>query len=99
MHGDPASHVGNTVTASFAGVDGHLLMIGLDLEGIAVSTGAACDAGAAEPSAVLLALGHTEAAQASIRMSLCDTNTPAEIDEVLAVLPVLIARQRETRGS
>ena len=101
IHGDPVEHVGNTVTTAFPGADGHLLMIALDLDGIAVSTGAACDAGSAQPSAVLLALGHTDDAAASVRVSLSPRSTVADVDGLLEALPRLLARQRaaQQRGA
>ena len=99
VHGDPVRHVGNTITVAFDDVDGHLLMISLDLEGIAVSTGAACDAGAGEPSAVLRALGQEADARASIRLSVSLRTTDADIDTVLAKLPGIVARVRRARAS
>ena len=97
--GDGEHHVGNTITVSFPGGEGHLVMIGLDLEGIAVSTGAACDAGSAEPSAVLRALGHDEAAVGSIRISMGPSTSEADVDALLAALPPILARVREARAS
>jgi len=85
----------NTLSVEFAGVAGELLLEALDGEGIAVSAGAACHSGSVEPSAVLLAMGRTPAqARASLRFSVGPSNTPAEIDHVLALLPELVARVR-----
>jgi cysteine desulfurase len=88
-----AERLPNTCNVTFAGIDGDSLLIALDLEGIAVSTGAACNAGAAEPSHVLRAMGRTrEEAGSSIRFSLGSATTAAEIDEVLSVLPEIARR-------
>lgn len=88
---------GTTASLGFAGADGELVMEALDLEGIAVSTGAACSSGSTRPSPVLLALGLAEAeARLAVRFSLGPDNTPEEIDEVLAVLPALVARVRSS---
>lgn len=97
--GDGEHHVGNTITVSFPDCEGHLVMIGLDLEGIAVSTGAACDAGSAEPSAVLRALGHLDAAHGSIRISMGRPTTEADVERLLSALPPILARVREARAS
>ncbi|MGQ0721209.1 MAG: cysteine desulfurase family protein [Candidatus Eiseniibacteriota bacterium] len=88
-----AERLPNTSNVTFAGTDGESLAVALDLEGIAVSTGAACNAGAAEPSHVLRAMGRTrEAAGGSIRFSLGFATTAAEIEEVLSVLPAVTRR-------
>jgi cysteine desulfurase len=95
LHGDQERHVGNTVNAAFEGAPGELLCMALDLEGIAVSTGAACSAGTLEPSPVLLALGlPRERAAEAIRISLGPDNTAAEVDTLLSKLPAVIARVR-----
>src|SRR6185436_11028530 len=57
VNGQNAERLPNTSNVSFSGIDGHDLLVALDLEGFAVSTGAACHAGAAEPSHVILAMG------------------------------------------
>ena len=87
--------VPNTTNISFRGVEAEALLIALDLEGIAVSTGSACSSGTLEPSHVLRAMGLTpRRAQSSIRFSLGLGNTEAEVDRVLDVLPPLVARLR-----
>lgn len=92
-NGARASRLPNTSNVSFSGLDGETLLVSLDLEGVAVSTGAACNAGAAEPSHVLLAMGRShEDAAASLRFSLGRTTREADIDEALDVLARLIAR-------
>jgi cysteine desulfurase len=88
VNGWGAERLPNTSSITFAGLDGESLLIALDLEGVAVSTGAACTAGAAKPSHVLLAMGRSEAeASATIRFSLGFTTTSSEIEEVLRIVP------------
>lgn len=87
--------VPNTTNISFHGVEAEALLIALDLEGIAVSTGSACSSGTLEPSHVLRAMGLTpRRAQSSIRFSLGLGNTDDEIDRLVGVLPPLVARLR-----
>jgi len=95
LHGDPARHTGTTVNAGFAGCDGQLLLINLDLAGFAVATGAACSSGSLEPSPVLLGLGLApEAARSALRISVGKDNRDEDIDELLAALPELLAQVR-----
>jgi cysteine desulfurase len=71
----------------FDGTDGEALLIALDLEGIHVSTGAACASGSLRPSHVLLAMGLTSAqAQSTLRISMGRSTTEAELDQVVAAL-------------
>jgi cysteine desulfurase len=94
-NGSPGRVLCNTLNVEFEGADGEALLQALDLEGVAVSSGAACHSGSISPSAVLLALGRTpEQARASLRFSVGhDVNGP-QIDRVLALLPDLVARAR-----
>jgi cysteine desulfurase len=95
VNGSLQPRVGNTTNISFDGVEAESLLIALDLEGIAVSTGSACSSGTLEPSHVLRTMGlPTPRAQNSIRFSLGAGNTEAEIDRVLDVLPVLVEKLR-----
>jgi cysteine desulfurase len=72
----------------------------LDLDGVAVSTGAACTSGSIQPSPVLLAMGHSrERAREGVRFSLGPSTTDDEIDRVLAILPGIVARVRASVGS
>jgi cysteine desulfurase len=85
----------NTLNLGFPGASGEGLMMGLDLAGIAVSTGSACAAGSVEPSHVLLALGHdARAAKSAIRFSLGKDTSQQDIDRVLDVLPGIVERVR-----
>lgn len=95
VHGDRRARVANTVNVGFSGVPGDILTAALDLEGIAVSTGAACTSGTVEPSPVVLALGLPRARAAeAVRFSLGHDNDPTEVERVLRLLPVLVARIR-----
>lgn len=95
IHGEPEASGGNTVNVRFDGCDGELLLMNLDLEGIAVSTGAACSAGTLEPSPVLLALGLDPAvARGAVRISVGKDNTDAHVDRLLTVLPDIVGRVR-----
>lgn len=90
-----AARVPNTANISFDRVEAESLLIALDLEGIAVSTGSACSSGTLEPSHVLKAMGLPAGrTQSSIRFSLGRPTTDAEIDRVLDVLPGLVEKLR-----
>jgi cysteine desulfurase len=93
-----AARVPNTTNIAFDRVEAESLLIALDLEGIAVSTGSACSSGTLEPSHVLRAMGLPHGrVQSSIRFSLGWTTTTDEIDRVLAVLPAVVQRLRAVR--
>jgi cysteine desulfurase len=95
VHGADRPRAGGTINVAWAGARGESIVIALDLEGIACSTGAACTSGSVQPSPVLLALGHSpERAREAVRFSLGRTTTEAEIDRVLAVLPAIVERAR-----
>ncbi len=95
VNGDPTRRVPNTTNISFEGLQAESLLIALDLEGVAVSTGSACSSGTLEASHVLTAMGHSQTrARNSIRFSLGPTTTAAEIAFVADVLPRLVARLR-----
>jgi cysteine desulfurase len=95
VNGDPARRLPNTSNISFNGVEAESLLIALDLDGIAVSTGAACSSGTLEPSHVLKAMGLPHArTKNSLRFSLGPENTESEIDAVIAALPPLVAKLR-----
>jgi cysteine desulfurase len=94
-NGAAAPRVANTTNISIDRVEAESLLIGLDLAGIAVSSGSACSSGTLEPSHVLKAMGlpHPRTL-GSIRFSLGSANTDADIDRVLAVLPPLVEKLR-----
>jgi cysteine desulfurase len=100
VNGAPDRRVPNTTNISFDRVEAESLLIALDLEGIAVSTGSACSSGTLEPSHVLKAMGLGSArAQNSLRFSLGAANTEAEIDRVLDVLPGITGKLRSLTRS
>jgi cysteine desulfurase len=85
----------NSLNVEFEGAAGEVLLQALDLEGVAVSSGAACASGTIEPSHVLVAMGRSpEAARGSLRMSVGYGVDEAQIDRVLAILPDLVERSR-----
>jgi cysteine desulfurase len=95
LNSPPQGGLSNTLNVSFIGTTGEGLMMGLDLAGVAVSTGSACAAGSLEPSHVLLALGRDEnTARSAIRFSVGRDTTEGDIDSVLEVLPRVVARVR-----
>jgi len=90
-----ATRTPNTTNILFPGVEGEALLISLDLQGLACSTGAACSSGAVEPSHVLIAIGLSpEDARASLRFSLGRQTTPADIDRALEIIPAAVAKLR-----
>ncbi len=96
VNGLAAPRCPNTSNLQFTGADGEALLIALDLEGICVSTGAACASGSLKPSHVLLAMGRTPAqAQASLRFSLGPEATAEEVDQVVAALVRAVPHARE----
>jgi cysteine desulfurase len=95
VNGEREPRVPNTTNISFDRVEAESLLIALDLEGIAVSTGAACSSGTLEPSHVLRAMGlPAHRTQNSIRFSLGAENTDAEVDYLLGKLPGAVEKLR-----
>jgi cysteine desulfurase len=95
LNGDRDRRLPNTAHFSFAGLDGHHLVVALDLEGVSVSSGPACSSGASTPSHVLTAMGCDPAlASGSIRVSVGWGTTDADVDRLLAVLPKAVERLR-----
>lgn len=96
LNGDRASRLCNNVSFSFEGIDGEALVLQLDLQGIAVSSGSACTSGALEPSHVLLALGQpAELAKGSLRITMSKLTDEREVERLLAVLPQVMERLRK----
>jgi len=95
VNGARESRVPNTTNISFERVEAESLLIALDLDGVAVSTGSACSSGTLEPSHVLRAMGlPTHRTQSSLRFSLGMFSTEAEVDRVIEVLPRLVEKLR-----
>jgi cysteine desulfurase len=88
LNGPLAGRLPNTLNLTFPGVLGESMLIALDLEGVEVSMGSACAAGAVEPSHVLRAMGRSIAdARSSLRISLGWSNTAEEIAAVASIIP------------
>src|SRR5689334_1230405 len=95
MNGDRGQRLGHLANVSFRFIEGEGLLINLDLEGVAVSTGSACSSGTLEPSPVIRALGVSdEVARGSIRFSFGKDNTEADVDYVVEVLARAVERLR-----
>ena len=86
-NGDPAFCLPNTLNVSFPGADGEALLMGLDLEGVCVSSGSACMVGSIQPSHVLIAMGvDSRTALATVRFSTGHATTEADIDHAIAAV-------------
>ena len=96
VSGAGAPRVCNTSSIYFDHVEAEALLIALDLKGLSVSGGSACQSGASEPSHVLTAMGLSAArARATLRFSLSKLTTEAEVDEALKIIPAAVAHLRE----
>ncbi|MHB0938600.1 MAG: cysteine desulfurase family protein [Armatimonadota bacterium] len=95
LHGSRIQRLANNVNVGFAGVPGETLLLALDLAGIAVSTGAACAAGAVEPSHVLQSMGYSRIrAQEALRLTLGRYTTEAEIRAAIDAVAAQVIRLR-----
>jgi cysteine desulfurase len=95
MNGDRERRLGHLSNISFRFIEGEGLLINLDLEGVAVSTGSACSSGTLEPSPVIRALGvDDELARGSIRFSFGKDNTEADVDYAVDVMAGAVERLR-----
>lgn len=95
MNGDREQRLGHLSNISFRYIEGEGLLINLDLEGVAVSTGSACSSGTLEPSPVIRALGvDNEIARGSIRFSFGKENTEADVEYAVDVLVRAVERLR-----
>lgn len=96
LNGHPDKRTPNTLNVSFEYVEGESIILNLDMEGIAVSSGSACASGSLSASHVMLAMGLDHAiAQGSIRFSLGKDNTEEDIDFVISILPGIIDKLRQ----
>ncbi|MEU0095188.1 cysteine desulfurase family protein [Kribbella sp. NPDC006257] len=95
LSGDPVGRLPNNAHLSFSGCEGDSLLLLLDARGIEVSTGSACNAGVAEPSHVLLAMGYDDQrARGSLRFTLGHTSTREDIDAVLDNIGPVVERAK-----
>ena len=95
LNGNWEKSVPGNLNVSVSGVEGEAMLLGLDLEGIAVSTGSACSSGSLEPSHVLMALGMShEQAHGSLRVTLGEENTKEECDQLIKILKPLVEKFR-----
>ncbi len=95
LNGHPDKRLSNTLNLSFEDIEGESIVMNLDLEGIAVSTGSACSEGNVEPSHVLLAMGLTkEQALSSVRFCLGRFTEKEDVNRVMDVLPSIVERIR-----
>ena len=91
LNGDPVNRLPGNVSFCFEGIEGESLLLLLDEKGICASSGSACTSGSLDPSHVLLAIGRPhEVAHGSLRLSLCETNTEAEVDYMLKEIPKVV---------
>ncbi|MCX5812693.1 MAG: cysteine desulfurase NifS [Proteobacteria bacterium] len=96
LNGHPEHRLPNTLNISIEYVEAESLLIALDFNGVAVSSGSACSSGSTEPSHVLLSMNiPPEICQSAIRMSLGRENTEEDVDYVLSIMPGVVARLRE----
>ena len=95
LNGHPLKRLPGNVNVSIQYIEGEALLLRLDLAGIAASSGSACTSSSLDPSHVLLAIGLPhEVAHGSLRLSLTDSSTEEEVDEVLRVLPQIVSDLR-----
>jgi len=95
LTGHPTNRLPHHASFLFDGVEGESLLLQLDMQGVAASSGSACTSGSVEPSHVILALGYPrELAVGSLRLSVGKENRDDEVETVLANLPGMVARLR-----
>jgi len=96
LNGHPTNRLPNNVNYSIRYIEGESILLMLDINGIAASSGSACTSGSLDPSHVLLAMGLPhEIAHGSLRLTLSEFTTEEEIDYVLDLLPQIIQRLRD----
>jgi cysteine desulfurase len=95
LNGHPEKRLPNNINVSFEYIEGESMLLWLDEDGICASTGSACTSGSLEPSHVLLATGlPVEISHGSLRLTLGNVNTDADVDFVLKILPDVVSRLR-----
>ena len=91
LNGDPVKRLPGNVNMCFEGIEGESLLLLLDAKGIEASSGSACTSGSLDPSHVLLAIGLPhEVAHGSLRLSICEENTPEEIKYIIDTVPGIV---------
>ena len=91
LNGDRVNRLPGNVSFCFEGIEGESLLLYLDAQGIAASSGSACTSGSLDPSHVLLAIGRVhDVAHGSLRLSICHENTEEEIDHILTAVPQVV---------
>jgi cysteine desulfurase len=96
LNGHPEKRLPGNFNVSFEFIEGESMLLLLDDEGVCASTGSACTSGSLEPSHVLLATGlPVEISHGSLRLTLGDANTEADVDFVLEVLPGVVKKLRD----
>jgi len=95
LNGHPTNRLPGNVNFCFEFIEGESMLLNLDMEGVAASSGSACTSGSLEPSHVLLAIGlPPEIAHGSLRLTLGKDNTEEDIDYVIDILPKIIEKLR-----
>jgi cysteine desulfurase len=95
LNGHPTNRLPGNVNFCFEFIEGESMLLNLDMEGVAASSGSACTSGSLEPSHVLLAIGlPPEIAHGSLRLTLGKDNTEEEVDYVIDILPQIIEKLR-----
>ena len=95
LNGDREKRLAGNVNISFEGIEGESLLLMLDFQGIAASSGSACTSGSLDPSHVLLAIGLIhEVAHGSLRLSIGAENTEEDVDYILEVVPPIVEKLR-----
>ena len=98
INGHPTDRLAGNLHVTIPGVDGEAMLLRLDLAGIAASSGSACTSGSTEPSHVLEAIGRTdEEIKSSLRLTIGEENTEAEIDETIRKITEIAADLRSMR--
>jgi cysteine desulfurase len=96
LNGHPTKRLPNNANVTIKYIEGESMLINLDLEGIAASTGSACSSSSLEPSHVIKALGVSpEVAHSSLRFSLGRLNTDEDVEYLLEALPRIVKKLRE----
>ena len=100
INGASVRRLPNTSSITFQGADAEGIVIGLDLAGVAASTGSACSSGRVEPSHILLAMGlSTDDARSTVRFSLSRFTTADEIDRAVALLQEIVPRAQRAAAT